>query len=165
MEHGVLRGNRPTPASPWVLLGVPQWSSGYFKATDPRASYVSPPPVCHEASVPHSNASDVFAQHFTQFATTAQAVSARTASNAKMTGKCEAGRWNYVSFPTCSHAYLQHMQLPSGFGTSTMILPALLLKCNDREPVLIMYSDIQKRAACCLTSSCRGVAWPKSKCL
>ena len=40
MEHGVLRGNRPTPASPWVLLGVPQWSSGYFKPSDPRAAHV-----------------------------------------------------------------------------------------------------------------------------
>ena len=45
MEHGVLRGNRPSPASPWVLLGVPQWSPGYFKATDPRAAYVRPPIV------------------------------------------------------------------------------------------------------------------------
>ena len=41
MEHGVLRGNRPTPASPWVLLGVPNWSSGYFKSSDPRAAHVS----------------------------------------------------------------------------------------------------------------------------
>ncbi len=40
MEHGVLRGNRPTPASPWVLLGVPQWSSGYFKPSDPKAAHV-----------------------------------------------------------------------------------------------------------------------------
>ncbi|KAL3141127.1 hypothetical protein ABBQ38_003478 [Trebouxia sp. C0009 RCD-2024] len=53
MEHGVLRGNRPTPASPWVLLGVPQWSSGYFKATDPRAAYVVSPvdPRIHFALV------------------------------------------------------------------------------------------------------------------
>lgn len=51
MEHGVLRGNRPTPASPWVLLGVPQWSSGYFKATDPRAAYVRPPLSLYDLSV------------------------------------------------------------------------------------------------------------------
>ncbi|KAL3162490.1 hypothetical protein ABBQ32_010153 [Trebouxia sp. C0010 RCD-2024] len=53
MEHGVLRGNRPTPASPWVLLGVPQWSPGYFKATDPRAAYVVSPvdPRIHFALV------------------------------------------------------------------------------------------------------------------
>ena len=53
MEHGVLRGNRPTPASPWVLLGVPQWSSGYFKATDPRVAYVRPPSYYHDLFVPH----------------------------------------------------------------------------------------------------------------
>ena len=40
MEHGVLRDNRPTPASPWVLLGVPHWSSGYFKPSDLRAAHV-----------------------------------------------------------------------------------------------------------------------------
>lgn len=41
MEHGVLRGNRATPVNPWVLLGLPNLSSGYFKPSDPRALQVS----------------------------------------------------------------------------------------------------------------------------
>lgn len=40
IEHGILRGNRPTAASLPVLLGHPEWSNGYFKKDDPRLSQV-----------------------------------------------------------------------------------------------------------------------------
>jgi hypothetical protein len=37
IEHGVLRGNSPSPASLFSLLGKPQWAGPTFKAGDPRA--------------------------------------------------------------------------------------------------------------------------------
>jgi glutaredoxin len=37
IEHGVLRGNAPSPASLGVLLGRPRWASNTFKKKDPRA--------------------------------------------------------------------------------------------------------------------------------
>ena len=40
IEHGILRGNRPSPASPAVLIGRPQWAGGYFKQHDPRMQQV-----------------------------------------------------------------------------------------------------------------------------
>ena len=40
IEHGILRGNRPGPASIAVLLGHPEWSKGYFKKDDPRLKQV-----------------------------------------------------------------------------------------------------------------------------
>ena len=40
IEHGILRGNRPSPASPAVLIGRPQWAGGYFKQNDPRMQQV-----------------------------------------------------------------------------------------------------------------------------
>ncbi len=40
IEHGILRGNRPSPASLLVLVGLSQLANGHFKATDPRAKYV-----------------------------------------------------------------------------------------------------------------------------
>ena len=41
IEHGILRGNRPTAASIPVLLGHPEWSKGYFKKDDIRLKLVS----------------------------------------------------------------------------------------------------------------------------
>lgn len=41
MEHGVLRGNKASPTNPWVLIGLPKFSSGYFKAEDARTALVS----------------------------------------------------------------------------------------------------------------------------
>lgn len=38
MEHGVLRGNAPSPASLFALLGKPQWAGKTFKTSDPRAA-------------------------------------------------------------------------------------------------------------------------------
>lgn len=38
VEHGVLRGNAPSPASLFALLGKPQWAGATFKAGDPRAA-------------------------------------------------------------------------------------------------------------------------------
>ncbi len=40
IEHGVLRGNAPSPASIGVLLGRPRWASNTFKKKDPRARLV-----------------------------------------------------------------------------------------------------------------------------
>ena len=40
IEHGILRGNRPTAGSLSVLVGHPEWSQGYFKKTDPRLKQV-----------------------------------------------------------------------------------------------------------------------------
>lgn len=40
IEHGILRGNRPSPTSLSVLLGHPEWSKGYFKKDDPRLKQV-----------------------------------------------------------------------------------------------------------------------------
>jgi Protein of unknown function, DUF547 len=40
IEHGVLRGNAPSPASLGVLLGRPRWASNTFKKKDPRARLV-----------------------------------------------------------------------------------------------------------------------------
>ncbi len=40
IEHGILRANRPGPASLSVLLGHPEWSKGYFKKDDPRLKQV-----------------------------------------------------------------------------------------------------------------------------
>ena len=40
LEHGILRGNRPSPASPAVLIGRPQWAGPYFKQKDPRMQQV-----------------------------------------------------------------------------------------------------------------------------
>mmetsp|Transcript_869 Transcript_869/g.2685 ORF Transcript_869/g.2685 Transcript_869/m.2685 type:complete len:544 (+) Transcript_869:814-2445(+) len=37
IEHGVLRGNAPSPASIGVLLGKPSWARPTFKKGDPRA--------------------------------------------------------------------------------------------------------------------------------
>lgn len=95
MEHGVLRGNRPTPASPWILLGVPQWSSGYFKANDPRAAYVRPSLLRHDPSVPHTDAFEALAGHSTHADTTmAQAFfQPLTAVKAQGTSKSQAARW------------------------------------------------------------------------
>ena len=41
MEHGILRGNKASPTNPWVLIGLPKFSSGYFKAEDARTALVS----------------------------------------------------------------------------------------------------------------------------
>lgn len=38
VEHGVLRGNAPSPASLFALLGKPQWAGKTFKAGDPRVA-------------------------------------------------------------------------------------------------------------------------------
>ena len=38
VEHGALRGNAPSPASLFSLLGKPQWAGRTFKAGDPRAA-------------------------------------------------------------------------------------------------------------------------------
>jgi hypothetical protein len=37
IEHGALRGNAPSPAHPFSLLGKPQWAGRTFKKDDPRA--------------------------------------------------------------------------------------------------------------------------------
>ncbi|PRW45346.1 hypothetical protein C2E21_6023 [Chlorella sorokiniana] len=44
IEHGVLRGNKPSPASLFSLLGKPQWAGPTFKAGDPRAALAVSPP-------------------------------------------------------------------------------------------------------------------------
>lgn len=43
IEHGVLRGNSPSPASLFSLLGKPQWAGPTFKAGDPRAKLALKP--------------------------------------------------------------------------------------------------------------------------
>ncbi|KAL4422375.1 hypothetical protein ABPG75_008572 [Micractinium tetrahymenae] len=43
VEHGVLRGNAPSPASLFSLLGKPQWAGKTFKAGDPRAALAIQP--------------------------------------------------------------------------------------------------------------------------
>lgn len=43
IEHGILRGNKASPTNPWVLVGLPSLSSGYFKSDDARAALVSSP--------------------------------------------------------------------------------------------------------------------------
>ncbi|EFN52965.1 hypothetical protein CHLNCDRAFT_137357 [Chlorella variabilis] len=43
VEHGVLRGNAPSPASLFALLGKPQWAGATFKAGDPRAALAVKP--------------------------------------------------------------------------------------------------------------------------
>ena len=40
MEHGVLRGNAPSPAAIPVLLGQPQLAKPYFSQDDPRIKLV-----------------------------------------------------------------------------------------------------------------------------
>ena len=40
MEHGVLRGNAPSPAAIPVLLGQPQLAKPYFPDSDPRKKLV-----------------------------------------------------------------------------------------------------------------------------
>ena len=40
MEHGVLRGNAPSPAALAVLLGQPQLAKPYFQDSDPRKKLV-----------------------------------------------------------------------------------------------------------------------------
>jgi len=42
IEHGVLRGNAASPASPFVLLGLPQLAGRTFKAGDPRLAQARP---------------------------------------------------------------------------------------------------------------------------
>jgi len=42
IEHGVLRGNGPSPADLWVLLGMPDRARGHFKAGDPRLALTVP---------------------------------------------------------------------------------------------------------------------------
>jgi len=44
IEHGVLRGNAASPASPFVLLGLPQLAGRTFKAGDPRLAQARPCP-------------------------------------------------------------------------------------------------------------------------
>uniref|UniRef100_A0A061R7D0 Duf547-domain-containing protein n=1 Tax=Tetraselmis sp. GSL018 TaxID=582737 RepID=A0A061R7D0_9CHLO len=53
IEHGVLRGNRPSPASLFALIGRPQWAEGHFKRSDPRARLAIDPmdPRIHFALV------------------------------------------------------------------------------------------------------------------
>ncbi|PSC73843.1 hypothetical protein C2E20_3010 [Micractinium conductrix] len=43
VEHGVLRGNAPSPASLFSLLGKPQWAGRTFKAGDQRAALAIQP--------------------------------------------------------------------------------------------------------------------------
>lgn len=44
MEHGILRGNAPSPAAIPVLLGKPEWAKPFFnKEDDPRKKLVSLP--------------------------------------------------------------------------------------------------------------------------
>ena len=40
MEHGILRGNAPSPAAIPVLLGKPEWAKPYFKEGDKRRKLV-----------------------------------------------------------------------------------------------------------------------------
>lgn len=42
IEHGVLRGNAASPASPFVLLGLPQFAGKTFGKGDPRLLQVRP---------------------------------------------------------------------------------------------------------------------------
>ena len=42
IEHGVLRGNAASPASPFVLLGLPQFAGKTFGKGDPRLPQVRP---------------------------------------------------------------------------------------------------------------------------
>ncbi|KAI7842058.1 hypothetical protein COHA_004256 [Chlorella ohadii] len=44
IEHGVLRGNKPSPASLLCLLGKPQWAGPTFRPGDPRAALAVSPP-------------------------------------------------------------------------------------------------------------------------
>ena len=44
IEHGVLRGNAASPASPFVLLGLPQFAGRTFGKGDPRLPQVRPWP-------------------------------------------------------------------------------------------------------------------------
>ncbi len=46
MEHGVLRGNKPSPANPLSLIGLSQLAPLTFKRGDPRLAQVS-------TAVPH----------------------------------------------------------------------------------------------------------------
>lgn len=50
IEHGVLRGNAPSPASLGVLLGRPRWASNTFKKKDPRARLVRDSRAAHPCS-------------------------------------------------------------------------------------------------------------------
>lgn len=45
IEHGCLRGNRPTAGSLSVLVGHPEWSQGYFKKENPRLKQVWTPEI------------------------------------------------------------------------------------------------------------------------
>ncbi len=40
IEHGVLRGNAASPASPFVLVGLPQLAGKTFRKGDPRLAQV-----------------------------------------------------------------------------------------------------------------------------
>jgi len=53
VEHGVLRGNKPSPASLFAILGKPQWAGPIFKQGDPRAQQAVSPldPRIHFALV------------------------------------------------------------------------------------------------------------------
>ena len=42
IEHGVLRGNKPSPAHPLSLLGLPQLAPPTFRSRDPRLQQVAP---------------------------------------------------------------------------------------------------------------------------
>ncbi len=44
IEHGVLRGNAASPASPFVLVGLPQLAGKTFRKGDPRLAQVEPRP-------------------------------------------------------------------------------------------------------------------------
>ena len=44
MEHGVLRGNKPSPANPLSLIGLSQLAPLTFKRGDPRLAQVSTAP-------------------------------------------------------------------------------------------------------------------------
>ena len=55
IEHGVLRGNAASPASPFVLLGLPQFAGRTFGKGDPRLPQVRPWPCAadrHARTVP-----------------------------------------------------------------------------------------------------------------
>lgn len=41
MEHGVLRGNKPSPANPLSLIGLSQLAPLTFKRSDPRLAQAS----------------------------------------------------------------------------------------------------------------------------
>jgi hypothetical protein len=53
VEHGVLRGNKPSPASLFALIGKPHWAGPIFKEGDPRAAQAVSPldPRIHFALV------------------------------------------------------------------------------------------------------------------